>query len=190
MDHQDFPLHPDHRADLNKSGLSEDTIRHLRISAVRPHDIKLTGVLSAYRLPYYDLDGKPLDFERWRLFPPIVTADGHTRKYHQAAGTTPYLYLPTFLDWRAVAADASRLLIITEGEKKAAAGCQGGLIAAGNSGVWCWRMKLEHGERLFFQNWTSLCGQGGGLKSCLILMRGVQTRSCRCWQASMPWAWN
>ena len=148
MSDQEFPLHPEHRADLHKSGLSEDTIRHLRVSAVRPHDIKLAGVSSAYRLPYCDLDGKVLDFERWRLFPPIITADGHTRKYHQAAGSTPYLYLPPLLDWRAVAADPSRLLVITEGEKKAAAGCQGGLTVAGNAGVWCWRMKLEHGERL------------------------------------------
>ncbi len=148
MDQHNISLHPDHRADLHKSGLSEDTIRQLRISAVQPHDIKLAGVSSAYRLPYYSLDGKPLDFERWRLFPPIVSADGHTRKYHQTAGSTPYLYLPPLLNWRAVAADPSRPLVITEGEKKAAAGCQGGLTVGGIAGVWCWRMKLENGERL------------------------------------------
>lgn len=148
---QHLPLHEEQLADLRKSGLSDDTITRLGIHAVRPHDIKLAGVLHAYRLPYFDLDGKPLDFERWRLFPPIVTADGHTRKYHQAKGSAPYLYLPPLHNWRAVAADPTIPIIVTEGEKKAAAGCQGGLVVMGTAGVWCWRMQLENGERLVLQ---------------------------------------
>lgn len=145
---QHLPLHEEQLADLRKSGLSDDTIVRLDIQAVRPHDLKLAGVLHAYRLPYFDLDGKPLDFERWRLFPPIATANGHTRKYHQAAGSTPYLYLPPLLNWRTVVADPTIPLVIAEGEKKTAAGCQGGLIVAGIAGVWPWRMRLESGERL------------------------------------------
>jgi hypothetical protein len=148
MDQHKLPLHQEHRTDLQKSGLSDETISRLGFSAVRPHDIKLTGVVHAYRLPYFDLDGKPHDFERWRLFPPIVTSDGHTRKYHQAAGSTPYLYLPPLLTWRAVATDPTVRVIFTEGEKKAAAGCQQGLTVAGIAGVWAWRMKLESGDRL------------------------------------------
>lgn len=147
MDHH-HSLDPEQLEDLQKSGLSGETIRRLDIQAVRPHDLKLPGVCHAYRLPYFDLDGKPLDFERWRLFPPISTADGHTQKYHQAKGSTPHLYLPPLRDWRAMAADPSQSLVLTEGEKKAAAGCQAGLPVGGIAGVWCWRMKLEHGERL------------------------------------------
>lgn len=145
---QDLTLHEEQLADLRKSGLSEDTIRHLGIHAVRPHDIKLAGVEHAYRIPYFDLDGKCINFERWKLFPPIVSADGHARKYHQPPGSTPYLYLPPLLNWRMVAVDPTIPVVITEGEKKAAAGCRVGLIVAGIAGVWCWRMKLEHGERL------------------------------------------
>jgi hypothetical protein len=38
--------------------------------------------------------------------------------------------------------------VITEGEKKAAAACQSGLIAAGVGGVWNWSTRLNNGERL------------------------------------------
>lgn len=153
-------LHPEHLADLHKSGLSVETIARLGIHAVCPHDLKLAGVLHAYRLPYFDLDGKPFDFERWRLFPPIVTSDGHMRKYHQAKGSAPYLYLPPLHNWRAVAADPTIPIIVTEGEKKAAAGCQGGLVVMGSAGVWCWRMKLEDGEHLVLPELDLFLWQG------------------------------
>ncbi len=145
---QHLSLHEEQLADLRKSGLLDETIARLGFCAVRPHDIKMTGVHHAYRLPYFDRDGHSIDFERWRLFPPISTADGHTRKYHQPAGSTPHLYLPPLLNWRTVAADSTIPIVITEGEKKAAAGCQEGLTVVGIAGVWCWRMKLEDGERL------------------------------------------
>lgn len=145
---QHLSLHEEQLADLRKSGLRDDTIAQLGVHAVRPHDIKIAGVLHAYRLPYFDRDGHPIDFERWRLFPPIRTADGHTRKYHQPVGSAPHLYLPPLLDWRTVATDPTAPIVITEGEKKAAAGCQEGLPVVGIAGVWCWRMKLEDGERL------------------------------------------
>ena len=88
-------LNPDHRADLLKSGLTDETIARLGFRAVRPHDIKphiLPGVTSAYCLSYFDLEGQVNDFERWRLFPPIQTRDGHTHKYYQAKGTEPHVY--------------------------------------------------------------------------------------------------
>ena len=51
-------LHPDHLADLRKSGLSDDTIVALGICSVRPTDLKgLDGVTSAYRIPYWTIDG-------------------------------------------------------------------------------------------------------------------------------------
>ncbi|TKB71604.1 MAG: DUF3854 domain-containing protein [Nitrospira sp.] len=157
---QHLSLHEEQLADLRKSGLSDDTIARLGIHAVRPHDLKLPGVFHAYRLPYFDLDGKPFDFERWRLFPPIVTPDSHTRKYHQAKGSAPYLYLPPLLNWRAIAADPTITIVITEGEKKAAAGCQGSLVVMGTAGVWCWRMKLENGERLVLAELDLFVWQG------------------------------
>lgn len=123
-------LHPDHRADLQKSGLTDETITRLGFSAVRPHDIKphlLTGVTSAYRLPYFTLESQVSGFERWKLFPPIQTRDGHTQKYYQAKGTDPHVYAPPLVDWRHVAHDIAVTIAVAEGEKKAAEGCQEGL---------------------------------------------------------------
>ena len=50
-------LAPEHLTDLKESGLTEDTIAALRFEAVRPADIPVRGALSAYRLPYFNLDG-------------------------------------------------------------------------------------------------------------------------------------
>lgn len=157
---QHLSLHEEQLADLRKSGLSEHSIRSLGVHAVRPHDITLAGVDHAYRIPYFDLGGNHIDFERWRLFPPIVSFDGHSRKYHQPAGSTPHLYLPPLLNWRSVAADPTIPVVITEGEKKAAAGCQEGLTVAGIAGVWCWRMKQEDGERLVLPELDLLVWKG------------------------------
>ena len=137
-----------HVDDLHASGLSDETITLLQVEAVRPHDIKLARVTSAYKIPYFDLAGQKNCFERWKLFPPITTPDGHTRKYHQEAGTAPHLYLPPVCNWQRVASDARVPLLLTEGEKKSAAGCQRGLFCLGIGGVWNWRVKLDSGERL------------------------------------------
>jgi len=141
------PLHADHQADLRKSGLTDGTIARLGITSVRPHDIKIGGVSSAYRIPYWDLDGVLLDFERWRLFPPVVGGNGHARKYHQRQGTDPHAYFPSLVDWRRIASDTNTPLIVTEGEKKAAAMCQAGLPCIGIAGVWNWRVKSEGDAR-------------------------------------------
>lgn len=141
-------LHPEHLADLRKSGLTDDTIAACAIEAVRPHDIKLDGVLSAYRLPYFNIDRSRNCFERRRLFPPIITKDGHTQKYWQPAHTAPELYLPPLLSWKSAASNAACTLVIAEGEKKAACACERGLICSGLGGVWNWRAKLDTGEPL------------------------------------------
>jgi Domain of unknown function (DUF3854) len=141
------PLHPDHLADLRKSGLSDSTITACGFAAVRPHDITITGVETAYALPYFQLDGTSNCFSRWRLFPPQKTEHG-TRKYHQPEGSDPHLYLPPLRDWKAIAADASVPVVIVEGEKKAAALCQAGTAAIGIGGCWAWRQKLDQTHRL------------------------------------------
>ena len=140
-------LAPEHLHDLQQSGLSEQTITVCRYASVRPHDIKIPGVESAYELPYFQLDGTVNCFARWRLFPPVQTDHG-TRKYDQPEGSDPQLYLPPLLDWRTIAADPTRPLVIVEGEKKAAAMCQAGLACMGIGGTWGWRQKLDATHRL------------------------------------------
>jgi hypothetical protein len=93
-------LAPEHLADLQRSGLSDETIAKLAFQAVRPHDMNevssLTGVRTAYRIPYHSIDGQRLDFARWKLFP-AITRKGHKVKYHQAAGTDSLGYFPPLL---------------------------------------------------------------------------------------------
>ena len=142
-------LAPEHREDLKRSGLNDHTIERLGFVAVRPHDFKhLHGVTSAYALPYHNLDGSLNCATRWKLFPPITTPDGHTQKYYQAPGSAPSLYLSPLFSWAAVAKDTKALLLVAEGEKKAAAMCQHGLACAGVAGTWNWRQKRDRGERL------------------------------------------
>lgn len=142
------PLHSDHLQDLRKSGLSDVTISRLGFKAVTPQDIKLIGVETAYSIPYFDIEGRVNGFSRQRLFPARKTGDGHTQKYSQPAGSATHLYLPSLIDWRALSKDATKPLVITEGEKKAAKGCQEGLAIIATAGVWSWRSRIEGGESI------------------------------------------
>ncbi len=142
-------LAPAHLADLRASGLTDETIAALHIESLRPADIPVHQAESAYRLPYHDLDGSQNCFARVKLVPSVVDHKGHTQKYWQPAGTQPGLYFsPTFFNWQTVARTAGSEIVIAEGEKKAAAGCQAGLFTVGVGGVWSWRTTIANGERL------------------------------------------
>jgi hypothetical protein len=140
-------LAPEHLADVRRSGLSDSSIAACELESVSPGDLKLKGVESAYRIPYFNLDGTRNCAERWKLVPPLRRADG-TQKYHQEAGTAPSLYLAPLINWVPIASDPQQPIIITEGEKKAASACQHGIPTIGVAGVWSWRQKLDTGERL------------------------------------------
>jgi hypothetical protein len=62
-------LHPDHLADLRKSGLSDETITKADLYAVRAGDIgKITAntnISSLLAIPY------DAEFKRYKVFPPI-----------------------------------------------------------------------------------------------------------------------
>lgn len=141
-------LMKEHLDDLKRSGLTDETIALCRYESVRPADIKVRGAEHAYRLPYFKTDGTVNGFERMRLFPTIVRANGSKQKYHQAAGTTAHLYFPPLYSWKPILKNPACPLIFCEGEKKAAALAQTGRYAVGVAGVWCWRVKLDGGERL------------------------------------------
>lgn len=141
-------LAPKHLADLRKSSLTDATIAACAFESVRPHDIKLAGVESAYEIPYHNIDGSQNCANRLKLFPPIIDKDGHKRKYHQQASTDPQLYLPPLLNWQKIASDPQQSIVITEGEKKAAALSQWGIPTIGAAGVWSWGQQLDTGQRL------------------------------------------
>jgi hypothetical protein len=129
----DLSLHPDHLADLRKSGLSDETIKDAKIYSVPPKDIsrKFEGhflkVESLLSFPYPGLDG----FERYKLFPPQGSA-----KYYQKSGTLARLYFPPAV--LPILQDVSIPLCITEGEKKALKATQEGIYCLGLGGLWSW----------------------------------------------------
>ena len=81
-------LHPDHLADLRRSGLADETIEAAGIRSVPPTDwtrvlgASLAGsITSAMLIPYGD------GFDRVKLCPPVSTTIGSKRRYHQPPGS-------------------------------------------------------------------------------------------------------
>jgi hypothetical protein len=155
-------LHPEHLADLRRSGLTDQTVRLQRIRSVPPSMIdQLLGyhaprVRSAYVIPFADPCGGWLDHvklkvfgdedasslrgdhvepakrERWRY-------NGGQRKYLGRRAAPPRLFLPLATLDRALRGD--EVLYLIEGEKKALAVAQLGLPAVGVESVWGWHQK-------------------------------------------------
>ena len=133
-------FHPDHIADLKKSGLSDETITQAGICIVMPPrqiDKKLgfnmPGLISMYEIPYPDCDG----FSRFRCF----YENGKSGpKYLQRKGTGNHLYIPAMIDV-SVLSDTTKPIYFTEGEKKALKACQEGIPCIGLSGLWNWKIK-------------------------------------------------
>jgi len=138
------PLYPDHLADLRKSGLTDETVTAMGVYSVPPADIaRLLGwnpqqVQSAFAFPYYGTAG----FVRLKVFPPHQDQRGHTVKYLQSKGTAPHLYVLPAVE--TVLANPATPLAIAEGEKKAAAMIQAGVMAVGVGGIWAWLESDTH----------------------------------------------
>lgn len=133
-------LHPDHLADLRKSGLSDETIKAAGIYTVTPGDIgkKLGGlgnnVLTAMAFPYTGSDG----YERFKVW----REEGKTGpKYLQKTGTANHLYLLPTVDLK-----GDSPLLLVEGEKKALALLQAGYQVVGIGGVFNWLTKGSDGS--------------------------------------------
>jgi putative DNA primase/helicase len=134
-------LLPAHLADLQQSGLTDETIRAAGIYTVTPGDIgkKLGGndggIVSMLAFPYPRCEG----YERFKCW----YQEGKSGpKYRQKTGTPNRLYLPTTVD---LTGDSP--LTICEGEKKTLALNQAGIPAVGIGGVWNWCQKGEGYKR-------------------------------------------
>ena len=138
----------EHLADLHASGLNDPSITSMLCESIRPKELPIKSAESGYRLPYFHLNGTPNNFYRVKFVPPVIDAEGHKMKYWQPKGSSPHAYIPPLVDWLAVAKDPAGLLVVTEGEKKAAAACQDGLPCLGFGGVWNWISMLDTGDPL------------------------------------------
>ena len=141
-------------ADLARSGLTLSDVRGAQVldhasarTALyrdKEHRIDADG---AYSIPYYTLEGDPvrenrLPYLRLRLLGPH---GGETPRYLAPAGTTSHVYIPAqFLD--AVSSASATVVVLTEGEKKAIAGCKAGIPTLALPGIRMFRNSLGKDE--------------------------------------------
>jgi hypothetical protein len=142
----DGSLAPAHRADLDKSGITEASRIAQGIRSVPPSDLDLllgfqvpTAVRSLMVIPYPDPDGGYFDAFQVKLFPALEDRDGHKTKYLQPRGSAPRLYfvrsvLPLVME-------PSAPLYVIEGAKKAITAAQLGLAAVGFNGIQGWHVR-------------------------------------------------
>ena len=106
-------------------------------------ELGIRPVASGFKIPYWDLSGKPTKFFRFRYLEDPRTGFAKLGKkmqrYGQLAGTLNEAYFPPLIDWSAIQHDISQTVWITEGELKSACGCSKGLPVIGLGGVWTWR---------------------------------------------------
>jgi len=135
-------LSPEHKQDLEKSGLNNETIQNAGLYSVPPGRInKILGpalgakVNSLLAFPYPNCNG----FVRYKLFPPVIDKDGHRMKYFQAPESGIHVYFPPGIENKII--DASMPLSIVEGEKKCLKGYQEGIFSIGIGGIWNFKDK-------------------------------------------------
>lgn len=103
---------------------------------------------AGFQIPYFQLDGQRncffrfryLEYDNGRGFSRLTHADGKPNKgdvrYGQPRNTDVQAYLPPLMDWEAISKDPNTVIVITEGELKAACGCKHGIATIGLGGVW------------------------------------------------------
>ncbi len=132
-------------ADLKRSGLDATDAALMGIESLTAAECEAEFRIgrAGYRIPYFDFDGVRIDFGRVRFtefFAPRIfmgkKLESEQIKYSQPAGSKVYLYLPPGFDWRKVLADPTIPVVVTEGEKKAAAMCKAGILCVGVGGIW------------------------------------------------------
>lgn len=145
---------PAFKAKLAESGLTaaHAKILGLTLEAATPDRVfSVPGIL----IPYFDLSGKPLkDFWRYRLLKDLRSGfDKLTKKkqlrYTQPKHASPRAYFAPTLPWARIAKDPKVLIIVTEGELKAACGCSvAKLPTIGLGGVWNFTESVGYSREL------------------------------------------
>jgi uncharacterized protein DUF3854 len=153
----DGALAPEHRADLCMSGLTDEMIVDQFMRSVPPALLSrllgfdLPGIQSALLFPFRAPARGFMDHVRVKVFPSLVSTNGHTLKYLQPRGTGPRLYFVSAVSQ--AACQGPDPLWLVEGEKKAMAVAQLGLPAVGFCGVEGWHVR---GERRLLPDFRAL----------------------------------
>lgn len=136
-------LLPNHLRDLRGSGLSDETIAaagiysetdHRTIAAALNRKTWPRAYGAAMLFPFHDESGAVVLVRAKPDNPPKKNGKAH--KYLQPSGAPIRAYVPASLN--GALADADRVLLITEGEKKSLAAVQSGFAAIGLTGVEAW----------------------------------------------------
>lgn len=138
---------PDAYADLARSGLTKADARALRVrqlTAAATKRLTKRYHVPSYAIPYFDAQGREIDFYRLRFLEDVEDVEeGKVLRYWQPPRTVPEVYLPPTVDWKKFLAGDGEL-IITEGEKKAAAGAKVlGKAVVGLGGVFSFKSKAQ-----------------------------------------------
>lgn len=131
------------------SGITDAVARDLKFQILTAKEVaELLSTAhpqpAGFKIPYFDLDGRETAFFRVRFTEAPAGwrgTVGSPQRYAQRAGSINEAYLPPLLPvaWREVAENPKLGILITEGEKKAAAGCLAGYATVGLGGVDVWR---------------------------------------------------
>jgi hypothetical protein len=145
-------LLPQHRADLVRSGLGEETVERCgfysekdpaRVYSLLNWDGRYEGSLGACLvIPYFDAGGADTGYVRLKPDGPrLAGADRKPVKYEAPKGECPRAYFPPGGATAQALGDREEAVIVTEGEKKAAKADEEGFACIGISGVWSWCKK-------------------------------------------------
>jgi AAA domain/Domain of unknown function (DUF3854) len=131
---------PNHRDELHKSGLSDDTIALAGIFSAPPRQVAdLLGYGTGSPglvFPYTPLNGSGGAYARVKL----DTAGADGKCYRSPSKQPNRVYVPRLVDPKTLA-DPGTPLWITEGEKKSLKAAQEGLACIALPGVWSWRTR-------------------------------------------------
>jgi Domain of unknown function (DUF3854)/AAA domain len=156
-------LNDAHRSDLERSGLSPETISDAGIYSASS---KETALLLGYApgsgmvIPYRDQDGRQDGYVRIRL---DHVTDG--RKYAAKPDSGNRLYVPPGMEKKRLK-DASLPIWITEGEKKTLKANQEGLCVVGLSGIYNWLEKDAHGRSVPIEDLDLVTWKGRTANIC------------------------
>lgn len=155
-----YTLSEDAQLNLRLSGLKAETVEKMRVRNATPNDginAGSSGYVIPYFLPVQNTNDYTLVIANGEPFKRIRIIGGDGPKYIQGRATGSHIYFPPIpdaKDWF----DPSIPLVITEGEKKAAAACQHGILCCAVSGVDSWRSRtfVFQADRLAVVNNTKV----------------------------------
>jgi putative DNA primase/helicase len=147
-------LLPNHKADLERSGLNERTIAAWAAYSIEADQKWAMSQLGfshldppALALPILPPDRIKPDLNDVMLKPDVPRLDkrGHSAKYEARPRSRNRIHAPLAI--REKLTDVSTRLVITEGQKKAEKAAQEGICAIALAGVWNWKDRV--GESSF-----------------------------------------